>query len=843
MLDQETKKRIDNACNILVGKVPTPLAQVEQITLALIYKFMNDMDRRAEAMGGKASYFVGDQEKYSWDNLMDTRLGGRERADLYEEGLAGLSLNASLPDLFRNIFKEASVPYKDPRTLNLFLQEINGFSYEDSENLGDAYEYLLGKTGSQGEAGQFRTPRHIIDFIVQVVDPGKHDTILDPACGTAGFLISAIKHIYKTNTREIEGDMLSTREIMGLSNNVFGYDITPDMVRISRVNMFLHNINQPHIYEYDTLSSLEKWDDNFSCILANPPFMTPKGGVVPHNRFSIKSSRSEVLFVDYMLEHLTVDGKAGIIVPEGIIFKSDKACKQLRKKLVEENYLAGVISLPAGVFNPYSGVKTSILWIDRTLAKKANKIIFLKIDADGFDLGANRRPIEANDLPAAIASALAFKQAVFSGNEFQVPDNGVILVDKANLAESRDYNLSGERFVLPSQINTEFPVIALRDIVTLIRGVTYTKEDEVSDEGMPVLRANNINLDGELDLNEIKLISKNMKFKDSQMLKKGDIFICLSSGSKSHVGKVAYIDSDTDYFFGGFMGAIRVSDGNILPKYLFHLLRQDRFNEYLRTAISGANINNLSASILYNYQIPLPPLSVQEEIITELDSYQKIIDGARQVVDNWKPQINIDSEWVMYPLKDIAVINPQKSEVYGLPERMEVSFVPMRDLGINEMYLSPLESKPIGDLIKGSYTFFRDNDVILAKVTPCFENGKAGIAKGLTNGIGFGSSEYYIFRCSESVLPQWAYFCLISPGFRSLAISNMTGTGGLQRIPKDFVKNFEIPVPDIKTQHAIVSSFESEQKLVDANRQLITIYEQKIKDRIDRLWSEKEVFN
>ncbi|HQC46940.1 MAG TPA: restriction endonuclease subunit S, partial [Candidatus Syntrophosphaera sp.] len=227
----------------------------------------------------------------------------------------------------------------------------------------------------------------------------------------------------------------------------------------------------------------------------------------------------------------------------------------------------------------------------------------------------------------------------------------------------------------------------------------------------------------------------------------------------------------------------------------------------------------------------------------ELDSYQKIIDGARQVVDNWKPQINIDSEWVMYPLKDIAVINPQKSEVYGLPERMEVSFVPMRDLGINEMYLSPLESKPIGDLIKGSYTFFRDNDVILAKVTPCFENGKAGIAKGLTNGIGFGSSEYYIFRCSESVLPQWVYFCLISPGFRSLAISNMTGTGGLQRIPKDFVKNFEIPVPDIKTQHAIVSSFESEQKLVDANRQLITIYEQKIKDRIDRLWSEKEVFN
>ncbi|NLH92745.1 MAG: N-6 DNA methylase [Candidatus Cloacimonetes bacterium] len=527
MLDQETKKRIDNACNILVGKVPTPLAQVEQITLALIYKFMNDMDRRAEAMGGKASYFVGDQEKYSWDNLMDTRLGGRERADLYEEGLAGLSLNASLPDLFRNIFKEASVPYKDPRTLNLFLQEINGFSYEDSENLGDAYEYLLGKTGSQGEAGQFRTPRHIIDFIVQVVDPGKHDTILDPACGTAGFLISAIKHIYKTNTREIEGDMLSTREIMGLSNNVFGYDITPDMVRISRVNMFLHNINQPHIYEYDTLSSLEKWDDNFSCILANPPFMTPKGGVVPHNRFSIKSSRSEVLFVDYMLEHLTVDGKAGIIVPEGIIFKSDKACKQLRKKLVEENYLAGVISLPAGVFNPYSGVKTSILWIDRTLAKKANKIIFLKIDADGFDLGAQRRPIEANDLPAAIASAKAYKSAILSGSEYQAPAKDVILVEKAKLAESGEYNLSGERYQLTKARHNKYQIARLGDVVEVIRGITFSKSDQLENscaDSLPVVTTKAAQESGIVEKDLYHIPNSFLK-DDGKLLKPGDILI------------------------------------------------------------------------------------------------------------------------------------------------------------------------------------------------------------------------------------------------------------------------------------------------------------------------------
>ncbi|HQC46941.1 MAG TPA: N-6 DNA methylase, partial [Candidatus Syntrophosphaera sp.] len=609
MLDQETKKRIDNACNILVGKVPTPLAQVEQITLALIYKFMNDMDRRAEAMGGKASYFVGNQEKYSWDNLMDTRLGGRERADLYEEGLAGLSLNASLPDLFRNIFKEASVPYKDPRTLNLFLQEINGFSYEDSENLGDAYEYLLGKTGSQGEAGQFRTPRHIIDFIVQVVDPGKHDTILDPACGTAGFLISAIKHIYKTNTREIEGDMLSTREIMGLSNNVFGYDITPDMVRISRVNMFLHNINQPHIYEYDTLSSLEKWDDNFSCILANPPFMTPKGGVVPHNRFSIKSSRSEVLFVDYMLEHLTVDGKAGIIVPEGIIFKSDKACKQLRKKLVEENYLAGVISLPAGVFNPYSGVKTSILWIDRTLAKKANKIIFLKIDADGFDLGANRRPIEANDLPAAIASAKAYKSAILSGSEYQAPAKDVILVEKAKLAERGEYNLSGERYGKKENKRTSiYDLISLGEICDLYQPQTISGKDLQEDGEYPVFGANGV-------------IGKYHSYNHSE----SEVVITCRGATCGTIN----VTQPKSWITGNAMVA-HPKTNQLDQRYLFYCLKYSD----LSSTVSGSAQPQITRTSLAPYKIPLPPLSVQEEIVAELDSYQKIIDGARQVVDN-----------------------------------------------------------------------------------------------------------------------------------------------------------------------------------------------------------------
>jgi type I restriction enzyme M protein len=201
MLDAETRARIDSARDILVGKVPDPKSQVEQITIALIYKFMDDMDRQSEELGGKATFFSGEFRKYAWNYLLDKRLGGHEHLNLYAEGIEKMNENKNIPQLFRDIFRDVFLPYRDPETLNLFLKEINGFTYDHSERLGDAFEYLLSVLGSQGAAGQFRTPRHIIDFIVEVVDPQKNEMILDPACGTAGFLISSYKHILTQNAQ------------------------------------------------------------------------------------------------------------------------------------------------------------------------------------------------------------------------------------------------------------------------------------------------------------------------------------------------------------------------------------------------------------------------------------------------------------------------------------------------------------------------------------------------------------------------------------------------------------------------------------------------------------------
>ena len=247
MLDTETRRRIDTARDILVGKVPDPKSQVEQITIALIYKFMDDIDAESEELGGKRKFFTGDFARYGWAKLMRSGLGGFETLSLYAEGISRMTENSGLPTLFRDIFKNAYLPYRDPETLRSFLKIIDEFTYDHSERLGDAFEYLLSVLGSQGDAGQFRTPRHIIDFIVEIVKPRKNETILDPACGTAGFLISAYKHILRANTDAEGNGTLTIDERLRLAKNIRGYDISPDMARLSLVNLYLHGFPDPNI--------------------------------------------------------------------------------------------------------------------------------------------------------------------------------------------------------------------------------------------------------------------------------------------------------------------------------------------------------------------------------------------------------------------------------------------------------------------------------------------------------------------------------------------------------------------------------------------------------------------
>jgi len=831
-LDIDTKRRIDTARDILVGKLPDPKSQVEQITIALIYKFMDDMDKQSEELGGKAKFFTGEFEKYSWSKIFDPRVSGHELVILYAEAIEKMDHNPNIPPLFREIFKNAYLPYRDPETLRMFLKVIGEFEYDHSERLGDSYEQLLSIMGSQGDAGQFRTPRHIIDFMVEVTDPQKSETVLDPACGTAGFLIFSYNHILNKN-RVDNNVNLSPEERANLVQNIVGYDISPDMVRIALVNMYLHGFQNPKIYEYDTLASEDRWNDYYDIILANPPFMSPRGGVRPHRRFSIQSKRSEVLFVDYISEHLTPHGRGAVIVPEGIIFQSGNAYKKLRQSLIE-NSLYAVASLPAGVFNPYSGVKTSILFLNKNLSKKSDSILFVKVSNDGFGLGAQRRKIKENDLPLALEIIQKYQQSINENKkmEFNPIEKKIAhLVKKEKIAESGDYNLSGDRYKETMIYSGKWDFVELGEIAEILGGYAFKsselKNEKLSEEYLPVIKIGNLTREGRIDLSSIQYYKYN-KSLYKYLIFKEDILIAMTGAT---VGKVS-VSNKEKLLLNQRVGRIRGSKNRISKKYLKDLLLRNLFYDYCQKIAGGGAQGNISPNKILSFKIPLPPLEIQEQIVNELESYQKIIDGAGQIVENYKPTFKIDPEW-----KWIEIENISNSLEYGYSETAkdngDYRFIRITDISENGL-LRDNEIKYVSLNEKSKNYILKKGDILVARTgatygkTLYFDREIKAIFAGYLIRINFDK---------EIINPRYFWIFSQSPEYLKQKYQLVQG-GGQPQFNANVIKKIKVPLPTIELQEKIISKIENEQKIVDSNKELVKIYEQKIKDKIAEVWGE-----
>ncbi|MBX4939020.1 N-6 DNA methylase [Rhizobium binae] len=830
MLDTDTKRRIDTCRDILVGKVPDPKSQVEQITIALIYKFMDDMDLEAEELGGERRFFTKDYERYRWAKLVAPGVSGQDMLNTYSEALTNMVQNEGLPKLFRDIFRNAYLPYRDPETLRAFLREINSFTYDHSEKLGDAFEYLLSVLGSQGDAGQFRTPRHIIDFMVEIINPQKNEVIMDPACGTAGFLISAYKHILKQNSTAVvndngastegdaaeqalespmryPGDMLQPDDRVRLARNICGYDISPDMVRLSLVNLYLHGFADPKVEEYDTLTSEDKWTETADVILANPPFMSPKGGIKPHTRFQVQSKRSEVLFVDYIAEHLTPSGRAAIVVPEGIIFQSQTAYVALRKMLVE-NHLAAVISLPAGVFNPYSGVKTSILILDRAVAKASGHVAFFKIENDGFALGAQRKAVRGSQLAQVKAELGAWLQAARAGGGEGLESSLGGAVERARLAEGGDYNLSGERYGAKVEMSSVFPLVPFEEVCTLEYGKSLPQAARI-DGPYPVMGSNGVS-----------------GFHGEYLVEGPGIVV----GRKGSAGEVTWVNEsffpiDTTYF-------VRLVNQEIADlRYVYHVLRTLNLPE-LR---GGAGIPGLNRTDVYQkHRIPLPPLEVQREIVTEIEGYQRVIDGARAVVDNYRPHIPVAPEWPIVPMGDVCT-----SITDG-----DHQPPPKADEGIPFVTISNLDE---AEGVKFEKTFFVPREYFDA-LKETRRPIEGDLLYSVTGSYGVvvpvpGSREFCfqrhiaLLRPSAEVLSAYLLHFLRSPLGRKQGDEAATGVAQ-KTVSLKALREFQVPLPPMDQQQAIVAEIEAEQALVNGNRDLIARFERKIDAAIARVWGE-----
>jgi type I restriction enzyme M protein len=820
LLNSDTKKHIDAARDVLVGVAPNPTTQIDQITYALIYKFMDDMDQASVKAGGEASFFVGDLEKYAWSNLMSTRMGNQEKMDLYSEALTKFSVANQLPELFRTIFKSASLPYRSPETLGLFLKEISYFDYTHPEELGNAYEYLLSIMSSQGDAGQFRTPRHIIDFIVDVINPTKDDKVLDPACGTGGFLVSTYNHILEQHDGKDDPKgrekSLTPDERMKLMSNLQGYDIDPTMVRIAQVNMYLHQFKNPQIFQYDSLTSEERWNEKYDVILANPPFMSPKGGIKPHNKFGVDSNRAEVLFVDYIINHLKPKGRAGIVVPEGIIFQSGRAYKELRRNLIE-NGLYGVVSLPGGVFQPYSGVKTSILLFDNELAKKKSDVAFIKISADGFDLGATKRAISQNDLPTAL-------QLLRDWSIEKTVSNPIIsLISKDEITAKGEYNLSSERYKVGTQfLDSNWPVELL---------------SELEDSGV-------------LKLGRGQIISK------TDLLETPGIYPVYSSsaqgvGQFGQYGKFLFdeemitwsVDGGGRFFYRpqhkfsvtNVSGWIRIVEKEKLDaKFLFYVLEnQWRTKEFNYVAKAHPSV------IREMYKIPLPPIEVQKKIASELDGYAGIISGASQIVANWKPSIEIDLSWSIKKLGNLCELITKGTT----PTSIGFEFL---ESGINFIKVESLTSN--GDFIASKFDYIseechkslkrsqlRNGDVLFSIA------GALGRTALVNSNILPANTNQALailrLKPNAGISPQFLEYLLRTDLVKEQSAQNQTGVAQ-QNISLGQLGEYELPVPPIEVQNSLIEKVKKEEGLVQGSKLLAAQFEDRIQAAISKLWNE-----
>jgi restriction endonuclease S subunit len=370
----------------------------------------------------------------------------------------------------------------------------------------------------------------------------------------------------------------------------------------------------------------------------------------------------------------------------------------------------------------------------------------------------------------------------------------------------------------------------------------FSKEDEVTAGGVQVLRANNINKDRyELNFDDIRRVSPKTDFSDEKKLRRDDIFICLASGSKDHVGKVALIKEDTDFYMGGFMGAIRVKPERLYAGYLLKQLTTGHFNDFLRGQIAGANINNLSGGVLYRFKIPLPPLDVQKEIVAEIEGYQKVIDGACAVVDNYRPHIPIRSNWPMVRIGDlvttagVGVVKSKGEQDLKHPYpyikmnnittggRLELSDVAYVNASSEEIAQFALQD--------GDYLYNTRNSPELVGKSAVFHGG---------NGVYLFNNNILRIRFSDRAHPDFVNAIMIGPYGQSKIRAQVDGTTSVAALYQRNYFAIEIPLPPFATQRAIVAELEAEQALVNANCELIARMEKKIQATLARIWDEDE---
>ncbi len=480
MITGELKSQVDKIWDAFwTGGISNPLSVIEQFTFLLFIRRLDERqlteEKKANVVGVpmKEVIFTEKQKALRWNSFKNK--DPETMFDLFTKPMVDdmsvfdhMKQVGNAAGSFAEFMRKANFILPTARLLDQVVQMIDKINMEDRDTKGDLYEYMLSKIASAGTNGQFRTPRHIIKLMVDMVQPKKDDTIADPACGTAGFLVAAGEY-YRDNHPDwfLEKDF---RE--HFNNHMFnGLEIDDTMIRIGAMNLQLHGIENPKLIKNDALSeSAGTIRNQYSLILANPPF---KGSldydVVENSIFkTVKSKKTELLFLGLMLRMLKTGGRCAVIVPDGVLFGSSKAHKQIRREILENHKLDAVISMPSGVFKPYAGVSTAILFFTKTGTGGTENVWFYDMKADGYSLDDKRNEIKENDLPDILSRYVSLSLSKASPEHKRKRTEASFLVPLQEIIDN-DYDLSINRYkeIVYEEIKYDPPATIIANIEKL----------------------------------------------------------------------------------------------------------------------------------------------------------------------------------------------------------------------------------------------------------------------------------------------------------------------------------------------------------------------------------------
>lgn len=682
----------------------------------------------------------------------------------------------------------------------------------DSDVKGDAFEYFLkASTSTKNDLGEYFTPRHIIKTMVRLVNPQIGEKIYDPFCGTGGFLIESFRYIHN-NMARTEANMKTLRE-----STVYGNEIT-NTARITKMNMILAGDGHSNIQMLDSLANpidgTETYTDGngtlhhkgFDIVLANMPYsQKTKHG----NLYDLPSTNGDSICVQHCMKAINSaaeNGRMALVVPEGFLFRKDLA--KTREYLLDHCQLQSIISLPQGVFLPYTGVKTDIIYATKVNKKlkaseKKKSFWYFDVKSDGYTLDNHRRKLET---PSDLAKYEEYRKL----DKEQTDDMlnvgfEVIPLDKVR---QNAHILVGSRYRSYVENSTSYPMVNLGDeqFFSVCSGGTPNSTNPEYWNGdinwITLADLPTSDFISEIVSTERTITEAGLNNSNARLLPANTVVV----SSRATIGRIGIARTKlaTNQ---GFKNIIIKDTSKVLPEYLAYILTTKR-DEMIRMA-SGATFKEISKENFCKIQVPIPPLEIQKKLVAEIEGYRQIISGAQAIASSYLPKIVLRTEGYK-TIDEIAMIKPSKDEVKELPGDTVVSFVPMADINTFDAAFTPKENRKLSEVLSG-FTYFKDNDILLAKITPCFENGKAAIARNLTNGIGFGSTEYIVIRANTSlVYPEWIFYHINTPEFIDGGKSFMTGTAGQQRVDINYVKQYRIPVPSLEEQKKILDQISSE---------------------------------